>query len=208
MPATNAHLERGGIASFRRLLGDSVCCHPAAVLSRVNGSRDLPGVFALSKALTKSRTRRNQFYSAGTALLRAAPSFAVGWTSVTCLRCVTLSGDGCRSPTSLRRSAIFSVEPAMRLRGVLKSGKSTNASSSPAIQKMCICVNIAMSPNTQTISSCTLLCAKRSGKACSRKYRMPTIRTKRTRKTPMTTMSRSVSPGRVINHGRWAEAAG
>ena len=109
---------------------------------------------------------------------------------------------------ALSTPAIFSVAPAIRLSGPLKSGKLISASSRPAIHKMCICVNIARRPNTQTISNWILLCAKRSGSACNRKYTRPIISTKSTRNTAMTTMSASISPGAVTNHGRWPEKDG
>ena len=65
-------------------------------------------------------------------------------------------------------------------------------------------------PSTATISNCSFCdpCAIRSGNVCRRRNRFPTPSTAAIRKIAMTTIRTSVSPGAVMNPGRWWGAAG
>ena len=52
------------------------------------------------------------------------------------------------------------------------------------------------------------LCATRSGSVCKRKNKMPNPTTDTARITAVTTMSTSVSPGAVMNTGKWCRSSG
>ena len=96
----------------------------------------------------------------------------------------------------------FSTEAAMRLSGVWKSGRSMSASSRPATQKACTCVNSDSRPRTATISNWNFLCPSRSGSECSRKKRTPSPNTVAMTTIVVIVKRVSVSPGAVMNHGR------
>ena len=76
-----------------------------------------------------------------------------------------------RSGSVRSRPDSLSSDSAIEFIGVEKSGSSTSASSSPAIQKTWLCVNSASSASTATNCICTLLvrCAMCSGSACRRR---------------------------------------